>query len=639
MHRRTARRRAGRLVGVVVAGLVGLLLPLGLAPTAQAATSTSAVVDDDGNFLARAEFNSGLHYYHQNWRPGPGVNSFQVVDRCDDGWTVHLTWSSGAENGSVTLSDDCLLFPVLRYHEVKTGHAPELPEEMDWYLYLENADGELAGNEIQEDWMGSYSYMGDSTYFIHSSVYVEDLTSGQKTLTASLTPTRDAYSTDDEEEAHTKTAVIWDELQARTPLPMLSTDQQWSMYKQLYCHVRFAVYTELPGVEGGGPTWDLEVERPDIPWDEVEDVTTHQCNWGGTPGHGYVPPTDGGEQQDNLAPMADAGPDRTGEEGSPVQLNGVVWDDGGQAAASWSYEPLDGVDEGAACTFGDTAAPSTTVTCTDDGRYRVMLTADDGANWPVSDSAVVTLENVAPTLDLGGTEDWAVYRAGESLDLGATFTDPGANDTHTCTVTWDDGTTDEYAATEGTCGQGHTFDDAGMYTMDVKVTDDDGGSDSAQVMVVVYDPDAGFVTGAGSALPEMAPGTTAETASATARFTFNPKYLPHDEGPPATGGKFVYQLTETGFELNADGFDWLVVTPDGKTAFRGTGTLDGASGYGFVAYATEDSEAFRVVVWDLDVSAHPDDDPLYDSVRGEGYDVDVASPAPITRGAIRIHPS
>ena len=51
------------------------------------------------------------------------------------------------------------------------------------------------------------------------------------------------------------------------------------------------------------------------------------------------------------------------------------------------------------------------------------------------------------------------------------------------------------------------------------------------------------------------------------------------------------------------------------------------------------NRAFRVVVWDLDVSAKPDDDPLYDSVRGEGYDVDVASPAPITRGAVRIHPS
>jgi hypothetical protein len=338
MKRRKARRHAGGLVGVVLAGLVGLLLPLGLASPAQAATSTSAVVDDDGNFLARAEFNSGLHYYHQNWRPGPGVNAFQVVDRCDDGWTVHLTWSSGPENGSVTLPDDCTaLFLPLRYHEVQTGYAPEVPQEMDWYLYLENEDGELTGNEIQEDWMGSYSYVGDSTYFIHSSVYLEDLTSGQKTLTASLTPTRDAYSTDDEDDAHAKTAVIWDELQARTPLPAeLTTDQRWSMYKQLYCHVRYAIWTELPGVEGGGPTWDMEAERPDIPWDEVDDVRTHKCNWGEEVGHGYVPPTDGGGQQDNLAPMADAGPDRTGEEGSPVQLNGVVWDDGGQAAASWT---------------------------------------------------------------------------------------------------------------------------------------------------------------------------------------------------------------------------------------------------------------------------------------------------------------
>ncbi|MEV6109911.1 PKD domain-containing protein [Streptomyces sp. NPDC051940] len=650
---RNRRARLRTLVGALLVGFVGLLLPVALASEARAATSGDVIVDADGAFLAKAEFNSGLHYYHVNWRPGPGVNSFQILDACDDGWTPVLLWDEGTTTKKLTLSDECTTFLPWRYHEVKPGYAPEQIEEMGWYLYLQNANGDTVGNEFKSDWWGSYSYQPDSTYFTHSSVYMEEL-NGQDSVTASLTWKPAAMATDGDEQADSITAVLWDELQRRTPLPpSLTEDRRTSMYKQMWCHVRYAWITELPFVDGGGPTWDVESGRPDIPWDQVKNVTDHKCNWGGTGGggggHGYIPPTDGGEEPANLAPIADAGPDRSGAEGAAVRLGGTVWDDGGQATARWSYEPLDGVDAGATCSFADASAAGTTVSCTDDGRYRVTLTADDGANRPIGDSAVVTLGNVAPTLSLGGAEAWSVHHVGDTVDLGASFTDPGANDTHTCEVTWDDGTTETYAATASGCDRGHTFDAAGMYTMKVKVTDDDGGSDTAEVMVVVYDPDAGFVTGGGSAEPETATLTPAAMAvpadalakggAGTAKFTFNPQYLPGDEGPAATGGKVAYRLGGADFDLQSDTVDWLVVTPDGKTAFRGTGTLNGESGYGFVAYATADPEAFRIVVWDLDASPHPDGEPLYDTARGAGYDVDVASPAPIANGAIRLHRS
>ncbi|MFD5968361.1 hypothetical protein ACFWGR_19400 [Streptomyces sp. NPDC060311] len=50
------------------------------------------------------------------------------------------------------------------------------------------------------------------------------------------------------------------------------------MLKQLACHLLYAI----PG-QTGGPTWDLEAEHPNIPWEEVLDpskVLDQECNWG-----------------------------------------------------------------------------------------------------------------------------------------------------------------------------------------------------------------------------------------------------------------------------------------------------------------------------------------------------------------------
>src|SRR5262249_1694379 len=87
-------------------------------------------------------------------------------------------------------------------------------------------------------------------------------------------------------------------------------------------------------------------------------------------------------------PTADAGPDTAGGEGDSIELNGSATDAHGTPAVSWSYEPVANVDPGARCFFGRSSEARTTFRCTDDGTYRVTLTADDGIQeFPVSDSA------------------------------------------------------------------------------------------------------------------------------------------------------------------------------------------------------------------------------------------------------------
>src|SRR4029079_12443804 len=126
---------------------------------------------------------------------------------------------------------------------------------------------------------------------------------------------------------------------------------------------------------------------------------------------------------------------------------------------------------------------------------------DDGSDEAVSDTTQVTVTNVAPTWVRTGPDPWTLYRVRTPVDVTADFTDPGDNDTHTCVVIWDDGNRDDYAPSGESCGRRHVFTRAGMFTMDVYVSDDDGGEAHFTSMVVVYDPDAGStdVNGSGNA--------------------------------------------------------------------------------------------------------------------------------------------
>jgi PKD repeat protein len=90
----------------------------------------------------------------------------------------------------------------------------------------------------------------------------------------------------------------------------------------------------------------------------------------------------------------------------------------------------------------------------------------------------VTVHNVPPAADAGADQTVTV---GMAVSFAGSFTDPGTLDVHT--VTWDfgDGTPVVTDGLEPT----HTFGDAGVYTVTLTVTDDDGGVSSDQLTVNV----------------------------------------------------------------------------------------------------------------------------------------------------------
>ncbi|MEU8238741.1 hypothetical protein AB0C07_10880 [Actinoplanes missouriensis] len=383
----------------------------------------------------------------------------------------------------------------------------------------------------------------------------------------------------------------------------------------------------------------------------------------------------GGEPVEDLPPTVSAGPDVFGDEGGPVALNGSASDpESGTPDVRWSFRPVSGVDAGATCSFSATAAAGTAVTCTDDGVFEVTITGSDGVNAAVSDSALVTLGNVSPgfgvsplsaTARVAAAADdelpenpgivtpspWQVFRKGDTVKLAVSYTEPAENDTHTCVTTWDDGTTSTYPGVDRVCKAEKTFDRAGMFTIRTTVTDDDGGSGSAEVMVIVYDPYGGWANVDGSYDSPAGALTGAPAAVGEGWAHLTGRYYPQNNlSVPQGATRNWLPVDPYRFDINVGTLEWLVVTPDGKVAAKTTGTLAGSSErYGIVFYAYEGCagatragacqtgpDRVRTVVWPLSKGSYPTGDVFYDSRASAGYDVDVAEPLTMRTGTTLI---
>jgi Bacterial Ig domain/PKD domain len=286
----------------------------------------------------------------------------------------------------------------------------------------------------------------------------------------------------------------------------------------------------------------------------------------------------------NDAPTATLTAPATGVEGSAVSASVATSDiDAGDSSSiAWSV-----TKNGAPFANGTGAAIG--FTPDDNGAYAISVTVTDAAGATGSDSKTVAVSNVAPlvTAVSGPTSQQAL---GSATTVNVVFSDAGAADTHSATFAWGDSTSSTVACAAGTCSATHTYAAAGVYSVSIVVSDDDGGIASAAFSgPVVYDADGASITGGG----------WVSTASGKANFTVGAQYLKNASVPT---GNTKFELASG--TLNSTSYDWLVVT--GTTAqLQGTGTIGGTGSYGFLATATDNgnSDTIRIKVWDKTTGA------------------------------------
>ncbi len=106
----------------------------------------------------------------------------------------------------------------------------------------------------------------------------------------------------------------------------------------------------------------------------------------------------------------------------------------------------------------------------DNGTYTIGLQVDDGQGGVVTTTTTVTVNNVAPTLNVSGA---ASVVAGTDFTLNLSDTDPGDDAITEWIINWGDGTIDTLAGDPTSAT--HTYAQEGFtYNITVSATDEDG---------------------------------------------------------------------------------------------------------------------------------------------------------------------
>ncbi len=174
---------------------------------------------------------------------------------------------------------------------------------------------------------------------------------------------------------------------------------------------------------------------------------------------------------DNVAPTAEAGGPYNVNEGGSVALSGSGTDPAGAndpLTYDWDLDD-DDIFESSGQTptfYATTLDGPTTVT--------VTLRVSDGDGGVTTDTAIITVDNVPPSVDIGDQS----ADEGSTVSFSATVTDPGTADTFIYLWDFGDGITSTLPA------PGHAYADNGVYTVTITVYDDDGGGPAEDQAIV-----------------------------------------------------------------------------------------------------------------------------------------------------------
>ena len=335
----------------------------------------------------------------------------------------------------------------------------------------------------------------------------------------------------------------------------------------------------------------------------------------------------------NQPPSADAGGLYSGYEGSAIAMSTASASDPDQDPLIYNWS----VDSDL-CSFDDSNLLNPTVTCADNGSFTATLDVSDGT-ITVSSTAAVDIANAAPIL--GGINiDKVLVPINTPIDASANFTDPGSLDIHTAIWDWGDGTNTTGIITQGvgfgSVADVHSYSIPGIYTIKLTVTDNDGSlsNESVYQYLVVYDPDGGFISGAGWIDSPEGAYVADPSLSGKAIFGFVSKY---QKGAivPDGNARFIFNSGDLHFQSSS--YQWLVVAGS-RAQFKGQGAINGAGNFGFMLTAIDGQvnskdgvDKFRIKIWNMDNG----DAIVYDNLLGGADDADPTTE--LGGGSIVIH--
>jgi hypothetical protein len=147
------------------------------------------------------------------------------------------------------------------------------------------------------------------------------------------------------------------------------------------------------------------------------------------------------------------------------------------------------------------------------------------------------------------------------------------------------------------------------------------------VLLAVYDPNGGFVTGGGWIYSEVGwcqLDLACAEAEGKANFGFVSKYK---KGATTPTGQTEFQFKAGDLNFHSSSYEWMVVNQGGTNAqFKGAGTINGEGTYRFMLWAGDgDPDTFRIRIWEEDGDGIETD--IYDN----GFDQELGG------GSIVIH--
>ena len=177
----------------------------------------------------------------------------------------------------------------------------------------------------------------------------------------------------------------------------------------------------------------------------------------------------------NSPPTAEAGGPYTTNEGTNVTLDGSGSTDPDNDIATYAWD----FDGDGACDDATGAKPDFTAVGQDGPPITVKLCVTDAVGLTDDDTATVTVNNVAPTINASANTPKS---ENTSVTVSGTVTDPGWLDSLSGTISWGDGSAVQ--ALSGTLenvrpnatltfSNSHTYGDNGTWTVQVCAKDDD----------------------------------------------------------------------------------------------------------------------------------------------------------------------